>query len=221
MHFRSVLPPPVSPFCVPITFIAFVCVRRPCAKEGEGGEEEAAKDSDDDPVAASMSISYVLPDGTEVTAPEPCVVARGSGPVPVAWESPEHALKVDEALLRKLAECPRLAVKFTRDGAVDAETGDKGEDVTHVVELELARIVLGSKRNVVATVIGDAAKNAPMPAAFAGFTMATLMLRLDGDDAFTPPGRVVTHSRVSAWLHVYWLSVTRRYCYTEILADIK
>ena len=96
------------------------CVERPCAKEGE----EATGDGDDDPVVSSMTISYTLPDGTEFTSPEPCVVARKSGPVPVAFESPEHALKVDEGLLRKLAECPRLSVTFTRDGPVDEETGE-------------------------------------------------------------------------------------------------
>lgn len=158
-----------------------VCCR-PCAKEGED-----AKDAEEnDPVTSSMTISYTLPDGTEFTAPEPCVVARGSGPVPVAWKSPEHAMNVDESLLRALAECPRLAVKFTRDGHVDAETGEKGEDHVHVVELELAHVVLGSSRDVVATVA--VAAESPAPAAFEGFTTATLVLRVGGDDAFTPAG---------------------------------
>ena len=153
----------------------------------EGGDE-----GEDDPVTGSMTISYTLPDGTEFTAPEPCVVARGSGPVPVAWECPEggHALKVDEALLRKLSECPRLAVTCTRDGPVDAETGEKGEDLVHVLELELARVVLGSRRSVVTTLV--ASSESPLPPAFEGFAMVTLMLRLDGDDAFLPAGLAKT-----------------------------
>ena len=66
------------------------------ASNGKGGELA------DDPVVASMTISYVLPDGTECVAEEPCVVMRQSGAIPVAWESPPHPVVVNQAFLRRL-----------------------------------------------------------------------------------------------------------------------
>jgi hypothetical protein len=132
--------------------------------------------------------------------PSTMVVARKSGPKPCMWESPPHAVKVDEAMLRAFAASPRIPVSFTRSSSVvvNAETGETEADLVYVMELELARVVLGSKRDVVLAMLSSFGGASPaMPAAFEGFTMATLMLRLDNGDgdedaAFTPQGLAKT-----------------------------
>ena len=48
--------------------------------------------------------------------------------------------------------------------------------------------MLGSKREVVVTIIAGSGGLVEMPAAFEGFSMATCMLRLVGDGPFLPAG---------------------------------
>jgi len=179
--------------------------------------------SDDDPVDQSLTIAYVLPDDNEHASDAFSIPAtRKSGAAcAVKWDGPEsgHELAVNEQTMRAYAARPRVAFTITREAPPvvpvpgDGDGGDagtegepaqppteddptspaRGEPIVSVVEVELASVMLGSRR--AATVMfgekhfsSDDAEvfrlsAPPMPEALRGFAWATITVSLD---AFLP-----------------------------------
>ena len=171
----------------------------------------------------SLTIAYVLPDDTEHASDAFSIPAtRKSGAAcAVKWDGPEsgHELAVNEQTMRAYAARPRVAFTITREAPPvvpvpgDGDGGDagtegepaqpteddptsysRGEPIVSVVEVELASVMLGSRRAATATfgekpntdrsVVNDDAEvfrasAPPMPEALRGFAWATITVSLD------------------------------------------
>ena len=171
----------------------------------------------------SLTIAYVLPDDNEHASDAFSIPAtRKSGAAcAVKWDGPEsgHELAVNEQTMRAYAARPRVAFTITREAPPvvpvpgDGDGGDagtegepaqppteddptspsRGEPIVSVVEVELASVMLGSRRAATVT-FGEKHHSSddaevlrlsapPMPEALRGFAWATITVSLD---AFGP-----------------------------------
>jgi hypothetical protein len=173
-------------------------------------------------VDQSLTIAYVLPDDTEHASDAFSIPAtRKSGAAcAVKWDGPEsgHELAVNEQTMRAYAARPRVAFTITREAPPvvpvpgDGDGGDagtegepaqppteddptspsRGEPIVSVVEVELASVMLGSRRAATVT-FGEKHFSSddaevfrlsapPMPEALRGFAWATITVSLDAFD---------------------------------------
>jgi len=173
-------------------------------------------------VDQSLTIAYVLPDDNEHASDAFSIPAtRKSGAAcAVKWDGPEsgHELAVNEQTMRAYAARPRVAFTITReappvvpvpgegdggDAGTEGEPAEpteddptspsRGEPIVSVVEVELASVMLGSRRAATVT-FGEKHFSSddaevfrlsapPMPEALRGFAWATITVSLD---AFLP-----------------------------------
>ena len=193
----------------------------------------------------SLTIAYVLPDDTEHASDAFSIPAtRKSGAAcAVKWDGPEsgHELAVNEQTMRAYAARPRVAFTITReappvvpvpgegdggDAGTEGEPAEpteddptspsRGEPIVSVVEVELASVMLGSRRAATVTfgekhfssdrsVLNDDAEvfrasAPPMPEALRGFAWATITVSLDAFEDENESGSTETEKDKEAFL---------------------
>ena len=181
----------------------------------------------------SLTIAYVLPDDAEHACEAFSIPAtRLSGAAcAVKWDGAEggHELAVNENAMRAYAEKPRVAFTITREapcvvpGDASGDVGDaeadgappaaRGAPVVSAVEVDLASVMLGSRRAATATfgaapdadadedanaIFGVSA--APMPEALRGFASAAITVSLDPFDAAADESEALPETDEKAFL---------------------